>query len=124
MSLGNDLSFFSAQLLVEEFYENNTLQLITIPISNKILCIFRRWAKDTHDFIESLWTSENGGKMGISLISCTRLNHDPSNASVWKEIVYGFREISNEEIQDFGRLTGQHLRGYQFMTYTIGKSIF
>ena len=81
--------------------------------------LIRRWAKDTHDFIESLWTSENGGKMGISLISCTRLNHDPNAAAVWKDIVYGFREISETEMDQFGRLSGQHLRGYQFMTYTI-----
>ena len=57
--------------------------------------------------------------MGISLVSCTRLNHDPENASVWKQIVYGFREISQNELQNFGRLSGKHVRGYQFMTYTI-----
>ena len=79
----------------------------------------KQWAQETHDFIEDLWLSENGGLMGISLVSSTRFNHDPILAEVWKDIVYGFREISETEMDQFGRLSGQHLRGYQFMTYTI-----
>lgn len=78
----------------------------------------RRWAKATHDLIESYWMSENGGKMGISLISCTRLNHDPNLADIWKEIVYGFRPLEDHELKSYGRLTGQHTHGYQFMTFT------
>ena len=36
-----------------------------------------------------------------------------------KFLVYGFREITETEVKQFGRLSGQHLKGYQFMTYTI-----
>lgn len=79
----------------------------------------RQWAKDTHDFIEALWKTENAGQMGIALVSSIRLNHDPNLVHIWKDIVYGFRKLTDEEIEGMGRLTGHHSRGYQFMTYTI-----
>ena len=79
----------------------------------------KQWAQETHDFIEDLWLSENGGLMGISLVSSTRFNHDPILAEVWKDIVYGFRELTAQELASYGRLTGTHSHGYQFMTYTI-----
>ena len=63
--------------------------------------------------------SENGGLMGISLVSSIRFNHDPILAEVWKDIVYGFRELTPKELQSYGRLSGQHSHAYQFMTYTI-----
>ena len=60
----------------------------------------KQWAQETHDFIEDLWLSENGGLMGISLVSSTRFNHDPILAEVWKDIVYGFRELTSQECKN------------------------
>ena len=45
----------------------------------------RQWAKETHDLIESLWKTEAGGRMGITLVSSTRLNHDPNLVSIWND---------------------------------------
>lgn len=68
---------------------------------------FSRWAKETHDLVEDWWNSEWGGVMGISLVSSTRLNssEDPPN---WHDIVYGYRELSRKELNEFGRLSGSH----------------
>lgn len=57
--------------------------------------------------------------MGISLVNTTRLNHNPETAPIWKDIVYGFRPLTTEELQNFGRLNGKHTHGYQFVTFTI-----
>ena len=42
--------------------------------------------------------------MGISLISTTRLNYNPELIHIWKDIVYGFRELSKNELEKYGRL--------------------
>ena len=57
--------------------------------------------------------------MGISLVSSTRLNHDPDLVGIWKDIVYGFRNLTQKELDSYGKLGGSHQHGYQFMTYTI-----
>jgi hypothetical protein len=55
-----------------------------------------------------MWKSENGAKMGISLVSSTRLNYDPKLIHIWKDIVYGFRQLAPDELAKIGRLTGKH----------------
>ena len=80
---------------------------------------FRRWAKETHDFIQSLWQTENGGLMGITLVNVTRLNYNPDLIHIWNDIVYGFRKLTDKELSKYGRLHGKHTHGYGFMTYTI-----
>ena len=68
---------------------------------------FRKWAQETHDLIDKLWNSVDGGKMGISLVSASRLNNEEENPS-WKDIVYGFRKMNRKEIEGIGRLNGRH----------------
>jgi len=82
-----------------------------------------RWAKVTHDMIENLWKTPLGGKLGISLISCTRLNHSPVPPP-WKDVVYGIREITSKEVQNFGRLDGTHKSGLEFTTFTVEPARF
>ena len=48
--------------------------------------------------------------MGISLISTTRLNYNPELIHIWKDIVYGFRELSKNELGIIHKPRGQ-LRG-------------
>ena len=55
--------------------------------------------------------------MGISLVSCTRLNHQPV-PPIWKDVVFGLRELSEKEVQSFGRLSGRHESGLEFTTFT------
>ena len=57
--------------------------------------------------------------MGISLVSAVRLNYDEKLTPIWKDIVYGFRKLSENELAKYGRLNGTHSHGFQFMTYTI-----
>jgi len=82
-----------------------------------------KWAQVTHNLIEKLWKSPAGGKLGISLISCTRLNHHPVPPP-WKDIVYGIREITSKELQEFGRLAGTHKSGLEFTTFTVEPARF
>eukprot|EP00095_Tigriopus_kingsejongensis_P004224 maker-scaffold74_size411160-snap-gene-3.15 protein:Tk04224 transcript:maker-scaffold74_size411160-snap-gene-3.15-mRNA-1 annotation:"d-aspartate oxidase-like" len=77
-----------------------------------------RWAKETHDLIEKYWNSSEGGLMGISLVSSTRLNLEEF-PPIWHDIVYGFRKMDPKETQDIGRIQGKHKHGYEFVTYTI-----
>lgn len=77
-----------------------------------------RWAKETHDLIEKYWTSAEGGLMGISMVSSTRLNMDEI-PPIWHDIVYGFRKMHPSEVKSIGRLNGEHKHGHEFVTYTI-----
>ncbi|TRY62045.1 hypothetical protein TCAL_11069, partial [Tigriopus californicus] len=61
----------------------------------------RRWAKETHDLIEKYWTSAEGGLMGISLVSSTRLNMEQI-PPMWHDIVYGFRKMDQSEFKQRG----------------------
>merc|ERR1712004_350053 len=45
-----------------------------------------RWAQITHDWMERLWKTPNGGKLGLALVSSTRLNHSPVPPP-WKDVV-------------------------------------
>ena len=76
-----------------------------------------RWAQITHDWLENLWKTPLGGKLGISLVSSTRLNHAPVPPP-WKDVVYGIREMDKKEVEGFGRLEGSHGSGLEFVTYT------
>jgi len=76
-----------------------------------------RWAQKTHDLFEKWWKSPSGGKMGVSLISCARLNHSQI-PPIWKDIVFGLREMSKEELSAINRLTGKHESGLEMLTFT------
>eukprot|EP00088_Acartia_fossae_P054887 TRINITY_DN6342_c0_g1_i6.p1 TRINITY_DN6342_c0_g1~~TRINITY_DN6342_c0_g1_i6.p1 ORF type:complete len:337 (-),score=69.09 TRINITY_DN6342_c0_g1_i6:75-1085(-) len=75
------------------------------------------WAKKTHDLIESWWKTPMCGEMGIALVSCSRMNHSPV-PPIWKDVVFGVREMSQEEVAEKGRLTGEHTSGLEMLTFT------
>lgn len=50
-------------------------------------------------------------------MSCTRLSHSPVPPP-WKDVVFGLRQISKQEIESFGRLAGSHDSGLEFATFT------
>ncbi|XP_065569577.1 D-aspartate oxidase-like [Artemia franciscana] len=82
----------------------------------------RIWSEATHDFLESLWKSEDAGRLGISLIPCYRVNVEVEPLPAWKNTVYGFREMPDKEIQKIGR---PGLRqGISFVTYICECSKF
>lgn len=55
--------------------------------------------------------------MGVSLVSCTRLNHQQI-PPIWKDVVFGLRNMSEEEVKDIDRLTGKHRSGLEMVTFT------
>jgi len=76
-----------------------------------------RWAQITHDWMERLWKTPNGGKLGLALVSSTRLNHSPVPPT-WKDVVFGLRTMSQEELSAYGRLEGRHESGLEMVTFT------
>jgi len=76
-----------------------------------------RWAQITHDWMEQLWKTPDGGKLGLALVSSTRLNHSPVPPP-WKDVVYGLRTMSQKELSAYGRLEGEHETGLEMVTYT------
>lgn len=84
----------------------------TTPVEDQV-----RWAQVTHDWLENLWKTPQGGKLGISLVSSTRLNHAPLPPP-WKDVVFGYREMGKKEVDSFGRLHGSHASGLEFVTFT------
>ena len=55
--------------------------------------------------------------MGVSLVSSVRFNHQQI-PPVWRDVVFGYREMSGEEVSSYGRLSGQHRTGTEFTTFT------
>ena len=55
--------------------------------------------------------------MGVSLVSSVRFNHRPI-PPVWKDVVFGYRTMSPEEVAAYGRLSGHHKTGTEFTTFT------
>ena len=75
------------------------------------------WARKTHDWMESMWKSPEAGNLGVCLIPAIRLNHEPL-PPFWRDVVFGYREMSKDEVKTFGRLTGEHQTGTEFLTFT------
>jgi len=76
-----------------------------------------KWAQKTHDWMEKMWKSPLCGKLGLALISCSRMNHQ-NLPPAWKDVVFGYREMSDQEVETMGRLTGDHKSGTEFLTFT------
>jgi len=76
-----------------------------------------KWAQKTHDLFESWWKTPQGGKMGISLVSCQRLNHQPV-PPIWKDVVFGLRKMTKGELSSINRYSGSHESGLEMITFT------
>jgi len=57
--------------------------------------------------MEEIWRSPEAAACGVSLVSCVKLNlADPK--PFWADIVYGFRQLSDRELADIGRMSGAY----------------
>jgi len=81
------------------------------------VCDQIRWAQTTHDWLERIWKTPDSSLLGVSLVSSVRFNHQPL-PPVWRDVVFGYREMSPEEVQSYGRLSGHHKTGTEFTTFT------
>jgi len=75
-----------------------------------------KWSKATHKLLENFWKSGEGGKMGISMIPCWRVSSsDDYPEPKWKDIVYGFRHLTVEELRTLRKPSLK--KGYGFTTF-------
>uniref|UniRef100_A0A1A9X595 FAD dependent oxidoreductase domain-containing protein n=1 Tax=Glossina brevipalpis TaxID=37001 RepID=A0A1A9X595_9MUSC len=79
-----------------------------------------QWSKDTHDFLEKLWISEDAEEAGVCLIPVTRVaTTDTPIADFWKDIVYGFQHLTQTQLNELNRYREKEFKsGIQFMTFT------
>ena len=71
------------------------------------------WSRKTHDLLEMLWkTPGSGARLGISLLPALRLNNK-SLPPPWREVVFSYRELDQEELSEIGRLCTPSLSQYK-----------
>jgi len=77
-------------------------------------CIVSRWAGRTHRWFEQLWKAGLSSITGVTLVPVTRVSsgHECSVQPEWRKLVYGFHEISGENLQ---RLNEQHGTSYKYV---------
>lgn len=63
---------------------------------------FSEYAKGTWGYLEKLWKSPDGGRLGVSLVPCfvTSDTVTPFIPS-YSEFVYGFQVVSQEELASY-----------------------
>ena len=97
---------------LDQFISSSSFPILIIDPNDQV-----EWARKTHDWMESMWKSPDAGKLGVCLIPAIRLNHSPV-PPFWKDVVFGYRELAEEEVRMFGRLSGEHQSGVEFLTFT------
>ncbi|KAL5281433.1 DDO.2 family protein [Megaselia abdita] len=94
---------------------------MTLDTTPEKIC---KWSKDTHDYLKSIWQSEHAGEAGVCLVShVTVLKKDEEsslkNDHFWKDIVYGYREITPNEMQKLNECRKiKYKEGVRFVTFT------
>ena len=61
------------------------------------------YAKTTWKYLESLWNSPLGGKIGISLVPCIQTNDKFTDIPAASTVVYGFQIINPTELASFNK---------------------
>uniref|UniRef100_A0A1A9UUS3 FAD dependent oxidoreductase domain-containing protein n=1 Tax=Glossina austeni TaxID=7395 RepID=A0A1A9UUS3_GLOAU len=79
-----------------------------------------QWSKGMHDFLENLWISEDAGEAGICLTPVIRVTTtDIPQADFWKDIVYGFKHLTQSQLDELNRNRAKKFKsGQQFITFT------
>nr|CAG4644013.1 EOG090X07IC [Lepidurus arcticus] len=75
-----------------------------------------RWSKATHDYFAKIWQSPHAGEMGVSLVPCQRIDTMKTPLPIWQDVVYGFREMSQKELERMDR--PGIVQGHEFVTFT------
>ena len=63
----------------------------------KHLCC-SQYAKGTWDYLNKLWNSPDGGKLGVSLLPCVKTSDTVEPVPSVSNFVYGFQTLSPEEL--------------------------
>lgn len=84
----------------------------------------REWARITYKFMEEAFFSPNAQALGISQSSgYYLLEHcpEPSDYPFWKDLVEGFRVITENEAKRFGT---NFKSGYFYTAYTLNSEVY
>merc|ERR1712071_562826 len=75
----------------------------------------KEYSTATWKYLESLWTSPSGEKLGISLLPCVRGSNQVLDVSDVQDVVYGCHVFSEGELAAFNRPKWRF--GHRFITY-------
>ncbi|KAG5683755.1 hypothetical protein PVAND_013020 [Polypedilum vanderplanki] len=78
-----------------------------------------QWSKTTHEYFHHLWLNGLAEEAGITMIPCYRLSAEEEIQNpCWKNIVFGFRELTSQEISKMSREhRRKYLSGSNFVTF-------
>lgn len=79
-----------------------------------------KYAKGTWKYLETLWNSPNGGKLGVSLIPCIKTSDKEEAIPSVSDFVYGFQTLSTNELAAYKK--PEWKQGFRFITYTCEGS--
>ncbi|KAH8297897.1 hypothetical protein KR018_000395 [Drosophila ironensis] len=80
-----------------------------------------KWSKSMHNFLETIWLSEDAGEAGVCLLPCIRLNTSTVKfvEDFWRDIVYGAEDLTEDQLAAYNK--GRRVKftsGLSFVTYT------
>ncbi|CAG0908710.1 unnamed protein product, partial [Cyprideis torosa] len=75
----------------------------------------RIWSQVSHDYLLSIWKKGESERTGVSLVLVHELFRHPVPLPAWKDAVFGFREMSEEEVRFYHE---EHVYGWEFVTFT------
>ncbi|XP_055608508.1 D-amino-acid oxidase-like [Uranotaenia lowii] len=80
----------------------------------------RKWSRETYEFFHGLWKSGQAEECGLCLIPYVALSEEDSlDNSFWSDFVFGYRDISEDRLQQQGKEHGKNYRsGAEFVTFT------
>lgn len=73
------------------------------------------YGKGTWKYLEKLWNSPEGGKLGVSLIPCVQVSDSLMEKPIVSDFVYGFQTLGQEELISYKQPHWKH--GFRFVTY-------
>ncbi|XP_070491989.1 D-amino-acid oxidase [Chironomus tepperi] len=78
-----------------------------------------QWSKGTHKFFHELWINGLAGESGVTMSPVIGLSvEDPRSCPSWKDIPFGFRELTADEVEKYSNEHGRnYLSGYQFVSF-------
>lgn len=70
----------------------------------------RKWSKETHDYFHKLWKNGDAAEAGVTLIPTIRITTDQPYDVPWKDVVYGYTDLSETALERFNSV---HKRNYK-----------
>ena len=78
------------------------------------------YARGTWKYLEELWKSPSGGKLGVSLLPCIQTSDTVMAVPSVGDFVYGFQTLTPEELGKFNK--PEWKVGYRFVTFICEAS--